>query len=132
MLYSVSWLASSQSPPRPWEVSGVSISHRAGSETPLFIYLMFLLSTGVQPINSVVIVSGGQLRDSAIHKHVSVLPQPPLPPRPPRNSEQSSLCCTAGPCWPSNLNTAVRTRPSLAPYPFPLATIVCSLRNSLI
>ena len=32
-----------------------------------------------QLINNVVIVSGGQQRDSAIHLYVSILPQTPLP-----------------------------------------------------
>ena len=32
-------------------------------------------------INKVVIVSGGQQRDSATHTHVSILPQTPLPSR---------------------------------------------------
>ena len=31
-----------------------------------------------EPINNVVIVSGGQQRDSVIHIHVSILPQTPL------------------------------------------------------
>ena len=42
-------------------------------------------------MDSVVIVSGGQQRDSAIHSHVSILPQTPLPSRLPHNIEQSSL-----------------------------------------
>jgi len=42
-------------------------------------------------MNCVVIVSGGQQRDSAIHSHVSILPQTPLPSRLPHNIEQSSL-----------------------------------------
>ena len=36
--------------------------------------------------------SSGQQGDSAIHSHVSFLPQTPLPPRRARDSEQSSLC----------------------------------------
>ena len=62
---------------------------------------------GAQPINNVVMVSGEQRKDSAIHTHVSILPQTPLPSRLPHNVEQSSLCCTAGPCWLSILNTAL-------------------------
>ena len=42
--------------------------------------------------NNVVIVSGGQQRDSAIHIHTSILPQTPLLYRLPHNTEQSSLC----------------------------------------
>ena len=45
-------------------------------------------------INNVVIVAGGQQRNSAIDIHVSILPQIPLPSRLPRNTEQSSLCYT--------------------------------------
>ena len=33
-----------------------------------------LFYTGLQPINNVMIVSGGQQTDSAIHIHVSILP----------------------------------------------------------
>ena len=39
-----------------------------------FLILNFLFCTVVQLINYVVIVSGGQQRDSAIHIHVSILP----------------------------------------------------------
>ena len=61
------------------------------------------------------IVSGGQQRDSAIHIHVSILPQTPVPSRLPHNIEQSSLCCAVGLCWLSILNIAVCTCPSQAP-----------------
>ena len=44
--------------------------------------------------NNVVIVSGGQQRDSATHRHVSILPQAPLPSRLPCNKEQFSLIST--------------------------------------
>ena len=56
----------------------------------------FLFCIGVQPINNVMIVSGVQQRDSAIHIHISVLPQncPPIL----AAIEQSSLCYTVGPC----------------------------------
>ena len=65
--------------------------------------------------------------DSAIHIHVSILPQIPLPFRLPHNIEQSSLCYTIGPCWFffffffwfSILNIAVCTYPKLPDYPFP-------------
>ena len=59
-------------------------------------------------INSVVIVSGGQQRDSAIHIYGSILPQTPLPSRLPYNTEQSSLGYPEGLYWLSILNTAVR------------------------
>ena len=40
-----------------------------------YFILNFLFCTVIQLINYVVIVSGGQQRDSAIHIHVSILPQ---------------------------------------------------------
>ena len=43
-------------------------------------------------VNNAAIVSGRQQRDSAIHTHVSILPQTPLPSRLPHNIEQTSLC----------------------------------------
>ena len=54
---------------------------------------------GVQSVNNVVVVSGEQWRDSAIQKHVSIFPQSPLPTRLIHDPEQSSMCCTVGPCW---------------------------------
>ena len=56
------------------------------------------------------IVSGGQQRDSAIHTHISILPQIHLPSRLPHNIDQPSLCYTSGPYWLSILNTAVCIR----------------------
>ena len=51
------------------------LSHRG---SPFYI--------GVQSINNVVIISGGQQRDSVIHKHVSILlPNSPLPSRLPHH-----------------------------------------------
>ena len=41
-------------------------------------------------MDNIVIVSGAQQSDSAIHIHVSILPQTPLPSRLPHNIEQSS------------------------------------------
>ena len=55
-------------------------------------------------MNSVVIVSGEQQKDSAIHICVSILPQTPLPSRLPHNTEQRSLCYMVGPCGLSVLN----------------------------
>ena len=60
-------------------------------------------------INNVVIVSGAQQRDSAIHIHVSIVSQTPLPSRLPSNIEQSSLYYTVGPCWLFILNITVCT-----------------------
>ena len=45
-------------------------------------------------MNNVVLVSCEQERDSAIHIHVSILPQIPLPSRLLCDIEQSSVCCT--------------------------------------
>ena len=50
-------------------------------------------------INNVVIVSGVQQSDTAIHIHVSILFQILFPFRLFHNIEQSSLCYTVGPCW---------------------------------
>ena len=44
-----------------------------------------------------------------MHIHVSILPQTPLPSRLPHNIEQSSLCCTVGPCWLPMLNIIVKS-----------------------
>ena len=74
-----------------------------------FFFFNFLFYIGVQPINDTVIVSGTQQSDSAVHMYVSILPQTPLPSRLPHNTEQSSLCYTAGPCRLFILNTAVCT-----------------------
>ena len=62
-----------------------------------FFILNFLFGIWVLPINNAVIL-GEQRRDSAIHIHVSILPQTPLPSRLPHNIEQSSLCYPVGPC----------------------------------
>ena len=51
-----------------------------------------------EPINNVVIVSGGQQRDSVIHIHVFILSQTPLSSRLLHNIEQSSLWYIVGPC----------------------------------
>ena len=68
----------------------------------LFIYLilikLFILYWTMANKN-IVIVSGEQRRDSAIHIHVSIPHQTPLPSRVPHNIEQSSLCYTVDPCW---------------------------------
>ena len=61
-------------------------------------------------MNSVVTISGEQQRDSAIHIHVSLLPQTPLTSQLPHNIDQSSLCYTICPCWLSILIIAVGTQ----------------------
>ena len=73
------------------------------------------------------IVSGEEQRVSAIHGHVSILPQTPLPSRLPHNIEQSCLCCTVGPFWLSILNTAVCLCPSQTPK---LSLPVLGLKSS--
>ena len=96
-----------------------------------FLYIFLapkIFFIGVQRINNVVIVSGGQQRDSAVHICIHVLPQTPLPSRLPRDTEQSALCCPAGPRWFSMWNTAVCPCPSHTPWlslppSFPLVTI---------
>ena len=65
-----------------------------------------------------VIVSGRQQRDSAMHIYVSILPQTPLPSRLPHDFEQSSLCYTVGPCWLFILNIAECACPSQTSYHF--------------
>ena len=50
-------------------------------------------------MNNVVIVTGEQPRDSAIHIYVSILPQSPLLSRLSHGIEQSFLYCTIGPSW---------------------------------
>ena len=60
-------------------------------------------------------VLGEQQRNSAIHIHISILPQTPLPSRLPHNIEKSFLCYTVGPCWLSILNVTVYTCPSQTP-----------------
>ena len=62
--------------------------------------------------NNVVIVSGEQLRDSALHRQVSIVPETPHPPRLTHTIEQSftiQLYYTVGPCW-SISNIAVCTQ----------------------
>ena len=77
-------------------------------------FLTFYFVSGYSRFtNNTVIISGEQWRDSAIHIPVSILPQTPLPFWLPHNIEQSSLCCTGGPCWLSILNIAVYARPRL-------------------
>ena len=67
-------------------------------------------------------VSGEQGRVSAIHIHVSILPQTPLPTGLPHNIEQSSVYYIVGPCWLSILNIAVCTvsTPDSLSFPQPV------------
>ena len=59
-------------------------------------------------------VSGGEQKDSAIHTHVSILPQTPLLSRLSHTlsrvpCQHMELCDPVGPCWSSVLNIAVST-----------------------
>ena len=49
---------------------------------------------GVLLINNAVIISGEQQRASAMHVHVSILPQTPLPSRLPRNAAEFHMLCS--------------------------------------
>ena len=69
-----------------------------------------------QLANSVVIVSAEQRRDATKHIHVSIHPQTTIPARLPHTIEQSSLCCTVGPCW---LSMYIHVHPKLGNYPLP-------------
>ena len=79
-----------------------------------YLFLSFYFVLGYSQLtNNVVIISGEQQRDSAIHIHVSTLPQTPLLSRLPHNIEHSSLCYTVGPYWLSILNIhAMTLKPS--------------------
>ena len=98
----------------------------------LWVLKNFLFYVGVELVNNVVIVSGGQQKDSVIHTHVSFLPQTTLPASFPRNIEQSSLRYIVGPCWLHILDITVCTCRSQIPYRFPpliLSSWLC-LRQS--
>ena len=71
-----------------WEDARVW-AHRSHSFFKKLLYWS-IFYIEVYPINNVVIVPGGQQRDSAKHIPVSILPQTPLPSRLPHNIEQSS------------------------------------------
>jgi len=66
-------------------------------------------------MNNVMLVSGVKQSDSVIHILVSILFQIILPFRLLQSIEQSSLCCTVGPCWLSVLNIALCTYQSQTP-----------------
>ena len=83
-----------------------------------------LIYIGLLPINNIVIVSGGQQRDSTntymwIHSRSNT---PHI--HGAQSIGQSSLCYTVGPCWLSILNTAVCTWPSRTPW-LSLLPILC-------
>ena len=78
---------------------------RKGASTCELLFLTFHFR--VQLINSALMISGGQQRDSAKYIHVSILPETPLPPRLPHNLKQNSLSYTEGLCWLSILSIAL-------------------------
>ena len=67
-------------------------------------------------MNDVISASGVQQGKPVTHTHVSLLFQTLFPLRSLCNTERSSLCYTAGPCWLCILNTAVYTYQSQTPY----------------
>lgn len=71
-------------------------------------------------MSNVVIISGGLLRDLAVHIHVSILPKFPRI-QAAITVNQSSLCYTVGACWLSTLNnsSAYHVYPQIFNYPFP-------------
>jgi len=64
----------------------------------VFFFKLFILLE-YSYLTMFVIFSGEQWRDSALHIHISILPQTPLPSRLAHNIQQSSLCYTIGPFW---------------------------------
>ena len=96
-------LAIKESP--KWSINQFLCFYQSPLYSHTFFYFFFHI--GVQLITSVVTVSGGQQRDSAMHIHVPILPDTPLPIRLPHHIEQNFLCYTVGPCWLSILSTAV-------------------------
>ena len=92
---------------------------------PVFCFKKKTFNFISEPVNNAVIVSRGQQRDSAAQIHVSILPQTPLPSKLPYNAEQTSLCCTVGPCLSSILNT-VWTSWSQTLYPLSLILLPCN------
>ena len=86
----------------------------------IFNFIFYFLTPkafciGVYPVNNIVIISGEQWRESAIHICVSILPQNSLPSRLAHNINQSSMCCTIGFHWLSILNIAMCTWSSQSP-----------------
>ena len=80
-------------------LTALPFHYRLPSPQWLHFFKNILFYIEVQLTNNVVVVSGAQQSDSAIHIHVSILPQTPRPFRLPHHIEQSSPCCTACPSW---------------------------------
>ena len=75
-------------------------------EAPAWIFLMFYFVSGHSWLTML-----------SCFQHVSILPQTPLPSWLPHNTEQSSLCYTAGLCCLSILNIAMGACVSQSPWP---------------
>ena len=96
---------------RGWDDQRVKLKHRCNhyikssrveslekfseEKTNTFVYFLTFYFIGIQLVNSVMIVSLGQQRLSAIHIDVSNLHWTPPKSRLPHDIEQSSLCYTA-------------------------------------
>ena len=75
-----------------------------------FLYINYTILKfyiGVSLINIIVLLSHVQQSDSDIHIQVSIIFQILFPFSLLQNNEQSSLCCTVGPCWLSIVYIAV-------------------------
>ena len=115
------------SPCRP-DCWGCAIQGRETCYAPLIVvkstvsslFFFNILYLEYSWFNNIVTVSKEQQRDSAIHRHVSILPQTALPSKLPHDIEQSSSCSTAGPCWfPILIQQCVHAHPKFSDYPFP-------------
>ena len=80
------------------------------------MFFTFLFCIGVLLINNVMVVSGEQQKDSAVHIHTAVLPQTPHPSRLPHNIQQSPMCYIVRTCWL---------------FPFKYSSAYMSISNSL-
>ena len=87
----------------PWDLKESDTTEQLTLLNQAYFILFFFLKKafcfvlGYRQVTSKVITSGEQQKDSAIHIHVSILPQTLLPSRLPCNIEQSSMCYSAGP-----------------------------------
>ena len=117
-----------------WKQTGMRCIPISPSNTCiLFLTFYFVLGYSLLT-NNIVIVLSEQQRNSAIHIHVSVLPQVPLPARLPQNIEQSSMCYTVGHVgYSSKIQQCVHVHPklpnSLSVPSFPPATISSFLKS---
>ena len=93
--------------------------HIASYEKAGNLFLTFYFVLGYSQLtNNVVLASCDQLRDSAIHIHVSIPPQIPLPSRLPCNIEQSSIYCTVDLCYPFTHSSVYMSIPNFLTIPF--------------